>query len=473
MTEVWGDKTENGETRGMRWRLLLAYGAGSFGGAFKTAPISAFLLIYYNQVLGLPAFTASVALTATLALDALCDPLVGQMSDTWRSRIGRRLPFMYLAPLPLALAFIWLWNPPAGLSAAALTAHLLIALSLVRMLDTLFELPHLAIVPEIARDYNERTRIYTWRYLFEAAGGVVVTMLAYNVFLKENPDGGGGVLASGGYAPLSVVCACVMAVSMLVCAVGLQASGRLGSSRDLPAMESLQRRFFLFAATLNSAPVIRLSLVAMLISIGSGLSNSLSMYWLLYYYRFSQAEMSLLVVTIMLGIALTAMTPRIAARLGKRGAAVLFCWTYVAATAAPLAARMFDLAPASSAALLAMVAAQGVVGTATMTMTMIVLTSMVSDLTEEAQGRTGRRSEATLLSGLNFIRKATHGFGALAAGAILAIVAFPTGAERDAVAATQMDDLALYYLGGKAALFTLVTVLLLTYRYDAAAEQRG
>ena len=41
-------------------------------------------------------------------------------------------------------------------------------------------------------------------------------------------------------------------------------------------------------------------------------------------------------------------------------------------------------------------------------MIMIVLTSMVADLTEEAERRTGQRSEAMLLASISFVRKATQ-----------------------------------------------------------------
>jgi glycoside/pentoside/hexuronide:cation symporter, GPH family len=451
---------------------ILAYGLGSVSNAVKSAPMSAFLLIFYNQVVGLSALQATAVMTATLVLDAICDPVVGQLSDSWRSALGRRLPFMYASVIPLAVSFILLWNPPAGLSGNGLAIYFMIALGMVRIFDTLFELPHLAIVPEITRDYQERTRLYTWRYLFEALGGILVSAMAYNVFLREDDDGAGGILAREGYGPLSLFCALLILVLSLASTIGLQRSGRLRGSVDLPERFTLRARIELFVRTIRGSPVISLSLVAILISVGSGMGSALSMYWLLYYYQFSQAAMSLLVVALALGIIATALTPRIAARLGKRGAIILFVWIYLAATASPLLFRLFDLVPAGSTGLLLMVAIQGAVGTATMTMVMIVLTSMVSDLTEEAERRTGQRSEAMLLSSLNFIRKATQGLGALGAGAILTIVSFPVGAVRTGVAPAQLDALALFYLGGKMVLFLLATIVLAFYRYDSTAARR-
>jgi glycoside/pentoside/hexuronide:cation symporter, GPH family len=454
--------------------VTFAYGLGSVATAIKSAPVSAFLLIFYNQVVGLSALQATAVMTVTLVLDAIFDPMIGQVSDSWRSQLGRRLPFMYASAIPLALSFALLWNPPSGLSQTVLAVYFMVCLAMVRLFDTLFELPHIAIIPEITRDYQERTRLYTWRYLFEAGGGIMVSALAYNVFLKEAPNGTGGVLARDGYASFSIFCAVLILILILASTRGLHRSGLLPSSMDMQPQLALRERAMLFVRTIRGSPVITLSLVTILISVGSGMGASLSMYWLLYYYQFSQTAMSLLVIALTLGIAVTALTPRVTSRLGKRGAIILFAWIYLASAAIPLVARLLDIVPVGSPLLFIMVAAQSAVGTAMMTMVMIVLTSMVADLTEEAEARTGQRSEAMLLASLTFIRKATQGLGALGAGIMLTLVSFPVGVERTGATPAQLDTLALYYLGGKIILFMLMTFVLSLYRYDRfAAAQSG
>ena len=45
--------------------------------------------------------------------DAISDPLVG-MFNRLRSRLGRRHPFLIAAPVPLALALYFTFNPPSG-----------------------------------------------------------------------------------------------------------------------------------------------------------------------------------------------------------------------------------------------------------------------------------------------------------------------------------------------------------------------
>jgi len=94
-------------TTGTRW----AYGAGGGGyGVLYNAHY--FVLIYYSQVLGLDPGLAGLAVGIGLVFDAITDPLIGYLSDSTRSRWGRRHPWLYASILPLGASFYFLWHPP-------------------------------------------------------------------------------------------------------------------------------------------------------------------------------------------------------------------------------------------------------------------------------------------------------------------------------------------------------------------------
>ena len=88
------------------------YGIGQFAEGLKNTSFGLFVLFYYNQVLGVSGTLCGLALGIALIFDALSDPLAGSISDNWRSRLGRRHPFMYAAAIPLALFFYALFSPP-------------------------------------------------------------------------------------------------------------------------------------------------------------------------------------------------------------------------------------------------------------------------------------------------------------------------------------------------------------------------
>ena len=137
----------------------LAFGVGQYAEGLKNTGFSLFILFYYNQVLGLSGTMAGMALFIALLFDAITDPLAGSLSDNFRSKWGRRHPFMYVSAIPLALAFVGLFSPPESLSDIGLFAWLTIFAVLTRGAMTLYHVPHLALGAELTENFHERTRI--------------------------------------------------------------------------------------------------------------------------------------------------------------------------------------------------------------------------------------------------------------------------------------------------------------------------
>ena len=94
------------------FRTKLAFGVGSAAESLSLYSVSSFALLFYNQVLGVPAGWVALALSASLFFDALSDPIVGSLSDRTRSRWGRRHVYMYFAPIPVALCLFAIFAPP-------------------------------------------------------------------------------------------------------------------------------------------------------------------------------------------------------------------------------------------------------------------------------------------------------------------------------------------------------------------------
>ena len=65
------------------------YGFGSAAYGVKDNGFSFFLMIFYNQVLGLEGYLAGLAIMVALIFDAISDPLVGYWSDNTHSRWGQ------------------------------------------------------------------------------------------------------------------------------------------------------------------------------------------------------------------------------------------------------------------------------------------------------------------------------------------------------------------------------------------------
>ena len=148
----------------------ILYGLGSVAFGIKDNGYRVFLLLFYNQVVGLPPAMVSTAIFIALIFDAFIDPLVGQISDNLRTPWGRRHPFMYIAALPVSVAFYLIWNPPTGWENEALFIHMLVCLLTIRLFDTFFELPSSALLAELTSDYNQRTSMIAIRSFWVSGG---------------------------------------------------------------------------------------------------------------------------------------------------------------------------------------------------------------------------------------------------------------------------------------------------------------
>src|SRR5215470_15330416 len=102
------ESTAQAEMASTRTKLL--YGSGSIAFGVNDQSFAYILPFFYNQVIGLPAIWVGWAVFLVMFCDAFIDPVVGQISDHLRTRLGRRHPFMYAAPLPLAICYFLLWN---------------------------------------------------------------------------------------------------------------------------------------------------------------------------------------------------------------------------------------------------------------------------------------------------------------------------------------------------------------------------
>jgi Na+/melibiose symporter-like transporter len=169
-------------------RTKLFYGFGSVAYGVKDNGFGVFLLLYYNQVLGLSAELAGLAILAALVIDAIIDPFIGHFSDNLHSRWGRKHPLMYVAAPTAAISYFFLWAPPAGLGQDGLFWYLLGAAIVTRTFITLYEIPSSSMVADLTPDYDQRTSLLSYRHFFGWMGGLSMALLAYTVFLRATPE---------------------------------------------------------------------------------------------------------------------------------------------------------------------------------------------------------------------------------------------------------------------------------------------
>ena len=165
------------------------YGFGSISFGIKNNGFSYFVLFVYSIAFGLEPWMAGLALNLILVADAITDPMVGYYSDRLRSRWGRRHPFMYAAAIPVTLSYYYLWVPPDDLTQWQLFTYLLVCATIIRVFITFYEVPSVALGPELTDSYVDRTSLMSYRYFFGWFGGLTTYNLVWWVF-EDKYEGG-------------------------------------------------------------------------------------------------------------------------------------------------------------------------------------------------------------------------------------------------------------------------------------------
>jgi Na+/melibiose symporter-like transporter len=451
----------------------LIYGLGSVAYGAKTQLLG-LLLLFYNQLVGLPAAAVSLALSISIVIDAVWDPLVGQWSDNLRSRWGRRHPLMYASAIPFAVCWVLLWRPPVGWSDQALFGYLLVLVVASRMLISLYEVPSSALAPELAPAYHERTSLLSYRYLFGTLGGAGASILAFAVFLKGTPDQPMGQLNIEGYWPYALTVAAIMVVSILGSTAGTH--DRIPTLHQPPARKAtLADMVREVSATLANRNFLVIVLSGTFAGMAGGLSNGLGIYFSTYFWELPSSNLLILVLGGLVASPVAAIiAPLLSKRFGKKQACINLFFAGLLVSVLPVGLRLLGLMPPNGEPLLVGVLlldriVSGMLGIAGY----IIVASMIADIVEESQIKTGRRSEGLLMSADTLLQKVVGGIAAILPGVMLAVIGFPDHAKPGAVDPAVLRNLALLYLPATAALSVAAIGSLYLYRIDRDAHERN
>ncbi len=148
--------------------------------------IGMYFTVFLTDVVNLTLNQAGIVVMLATIWDAVTDPVMGIITDRTRSKTGKHRRYLLWGIPVMAVSYILLWNS-FGLNGAENPVKTMTYFVLVYMLYktayTIIGVPHTAMLPELAPEYNLRTQYNSVGYLFNSAGmvpafGIVVVILA-------------------------------------------------------------------------------------------------------------------------------------------------------------------------------------------------------------------------------------------------------------------------------------------------------
>ena len=417
-------------------RTRLAFGVGAVGELVYLGMFNTFIGIFYNQALGLSNVLIGTAVLLALVGDAISDPAVGIASDRWRSRLGRRHPFLFAAPVPLALTLWCVFNPPDMLTERVgdefvvgelwLFAWLALFTTLSRFCVTLYSIPHLALGGEIVRSQYERSQLFSINAIFGYAAGALFGFGAWTMLGGQSANADGvqvaNHLVAKSYEPLSLIVCLVILFCVLLCAAGTFAKGRQLS--QVPTdLEPITLASFLgkIFSTLKNRNYAMLLFGFLFFMISSSLFETFNVFVNTYLWQLGPEEIRWIGLAGVPGVVLGAsISPVLMRRFDRKPVLLGSLVGMLVFSQLMVDLRLLDLMPANgSPALLPLLVGNSFFFLFSLGLGGVAVFSMIADIIDENELLTGQREEGLFYSARAFFAKLANSAGHFVAGVML------------------------------------------------------
>ncbi len=446
---------------------------GAIPDTVKNWVFNTFVLLYYNQILGLDARLVSIALAIAIVFDAVTDPLVASISDNLRGRWGRRHPLMLISAVPLGLCMFGVFAPPSGLSGMGLFTWLMTFVLLTRGFMTLFFVPWSAITAELSDDYSERTSIMAYRFAIGWMIAVSFPLLVFSFLFPTTEAFPIGQLNPNGYPYLGLAAGILMTTAIL--ATTWLTRHEIPYLRqhaiDTPTF-GMRRIVAELKAALTNSQFRLIFLIVLISSAISGTTANIGIYMTTFFWGFNTDELRWFALSATGAVIAFPLVATIQKRWDKKK---ILLWCSIISLFDGIILvnlRFLDILPANGDPLLLWIlVGAGVFAAGVAVVHGIIGASIVADTLDDHELKTGTRQEAMFFAGLSFSGKAVSGLGIVLGGFIIAMIDFPTGVLPSAVPADKILMLGVT-IGVLVPLLHLIPIAMIR-RYKITREEHA
>jgi glucuronide carrier protein len=393
----------------LRRNQYLGYAAGDAANNLTFSLASAFLLIYYTDVVGIAAATAGTLFLVIRVWGGVTDLFAGRIADATSTRWGRFRPYVLFGSIPLLLLNVALFSIPSGLSLGAKVMYAYLSYALFSLAYSFVNIPYGSLSAAMTQVPEERAKLSTARMVASS-----LTILLIAVVVSPQIQGAANLQAT---LTLITIAFGVVGFALYLCtfltsreAVRHQ-TGKVNLSETLTMMRRNKPLVVLCASTLLCLAGM-FSLQTVGVYYARDVLNNANLYIVLTIVQ----NVGMIVSAIVL--------PKIMGALGKKGAYLL------GGVIAVVGGVGLTLAPGSQPWI--GIVAFGVLGIG-LGLTNTLIFAFQADTVDYGEWRSGVRAEGSSYAVLSFTRKAGQGVGGAVAAYTIGLGGYISGS------ATQTD----------------------------------
>ena len=208
------------EKKKLSFWTKLCYGIGNLGYGSMGQTVNSFIMFFATSVMGLSGVLVGATIAITSLWDGVSDPIIGYFSDRTKNKFfGRRLLHMLFATFLLAICNILLWTCPIEKGSSLAIVWLMGFLLLQETFNTFFATPYSALCIDIAPDYNDQTKMQSFKSVFYILGMITPSILMY-IFMPSASIGMQTQFNKDGYIYIAIVNSILVIICGLISVFG-------------------------------------------------------------------------------------------------------------------------------------------------------------------------------------------------------------------------------------------------------------
>lgn len=296
----------------------IGYGVAAIGDSGSYTLISIYLLFFLTTVVGIDPVIAGT-ITATGAVwNTLWSPVIGYFSDHTSTRFGRRVPYIFAAAFPLAIANFLLFSTIDMGGSGRILYYIVMVIVFWSAFSGFFN-PYLALGSEITGDYNERTSVRAYAYIFNVIGmslGMVLPTYIVDFLMNR------GKSIQESWQLVGLFIGIITFISLMITAVTM---GRKEEKKKAQGQFGVGGMFRDYWQILKLRPLRWLLVTSVIYLCAHTISSANRIYFMTYNMAMTGKEISLAMVTLLVGgILFTPIVAGVSKRFDKRKAFIIF-----------------------------------------------------------------------------------------------------------------------------------------------------